>query len=349
MPSNRVSQAEYLVKCSSKAQYVLKEALRLQAENKKLIVYCDWPSSVYLMKLVFDVLDMHAARISAGQSAKERSAIIGQFNDSRNEDVKILVASSRSAAESFNFQKACHNIIVMDIVNFNTIVQIIGRCYRIGQLHEQFIKILMLNRSYDQSILATYAYAMIAQLAATSGSAVDHITDEKCADALHDDDFKAEMEGRSKFTQRTLIEEAREELYSRIVHAKLRRNFGLRSDRDNAYWANARNPDARFAIREEREFYLGLGGDIAAQVNRFLAAGKDDPAPNTPQSKGVQDHKTRLENTAKREEKQRRRMERQEASRKRKAEAEEDEAARKKRKIEKLKANLRKLEGGNSG
>ena len=61
----------------------------------------------------------------------------------------ILVCSSRSAAESYNFQKAYHNIIIMDMVNFTTILQIIGRCYRIDQKHEQYIKILILNRSYN--------------------------------------------------------------------------------------------------------------------------------------------------------------------------------------------------------
>ncbi|KAK0939261.1 hypothetical protein LTR29_009137 [Friedmanniomyces endolithicus] len=119
-----------------------------QKEKKKLLVYCDWPGNVWLIKTLFDILCMNAARISAGHNAKERARIISDLDDPANLDVMILVCSSRSAAEYYNFQKACHNIIIiMDVVGFNTISQVIGRCYRIGQKHEQYIKILTANRT----------------------------------------------------------------------------------------------------------------------------------------------------------------------------------------------------------
>ena len=90
------------------------------------------------------------------------------------------MCSSRSAKESYNFQKGGHNIIIIDVVNFNIILQIIGRCYCIGQLHEQFIKILTLNRTFDQVLISNNATAIVAQLAATSGGAANSITDRQC-------------------------------------------------------------------------------------------------------------------------------------------------------------------------
>ncbi|KAK0942956.1 hypothetical protein LTR29_005528 [Friedmanniomyces endolithicus] len=238
-------------------------ALEKMKEKKKLLVYCDWPDNVWLMKTLFDILCMNAARISAGQNPKERARIISGFNDPANLDVMILVCSSRSAAESYNFQKACHNIIIMDVVGFNTISQIIGRCYRIVQKHEQYIKILTANHTYDQVILANHANAMVAQLAATTGSAVDTITDADCLERLKDRAFQEKVNKAVGASNRSHVEEAREIIYDDIVHAKFRRNYGVRSDRDNVHWSNGNCMDAKLLIAEEREFYLSKGGSAA--------------------------------------------------------------------------------------
>ncbi|KAK5690494.1 hypothetical protein LTR17_025940 [Elasticomyces elasticus] len=185
----------------------------------------------------------------------------------------ILVCSSRSAAESLNFQKACCNIIVMDIVNNNTILQIIGRCYRIGQTHEQFIKVLTLNRTYDQHIVSNYAATMISQLAATSGSAHDAITDADCSERMSDDpDFQKLVEDRGKLSGRGPMEEARELIYDDIIHEKFRRNFGIRTDRDNMHWNHQTDPDMKLLLKAEREFFLGKRGLCGLRTKEWLDA-----------------------------------------------------------------------------
>ena len=75
-------------------QYTVRKVNRLVKLKKKLLVYADWPGNVWLMKTLFDVLGFNAARISAGQSAKERQRDIKAFNNLDNCTVKILVASS---------------------------------------------------------------------------------------------------------------------------------------------------------------------------------------------------------------------------------------------------------------
>ena len=303
MPTDRVSQARYVARPSSKARYVLREAHRLRKLGQKLLVYADWPGSVWLMKTQLEIAGFKVARVSAGQSAKDRGEINREFNDPDDESIEVLVASSRSAAESFNYQKGCWNIIIMDVINFMTVLQIIGRCFRIGQKHEQYIKILTLNRTYDQVLLSQAATAMIAQLAATTGNAAELIPDTACEEAIKTDPaFEALCESRNALTQNGVLEEAREELYSRLVHEKFRTNFGVRSDRDNQYWADSA-PDAKLLIEEEREFFLSHKGKVANHVRRLFDGTAFQTQPQTPTkpiNKGTADHMKHLERTAER-------------------------------------------------
>jgi hypothetical protein len=309
---------------STKTQYVVKEAHRLIQRGEKLLVYNDWPSSVWLLKTTFDTAGIKCGRISAGQSAKERSMIMEKFNDPDDHSVDVLACSSRSAAESYNFQRGCHNIIIMDVVGFMTVLQIIGRCYRIGQKHEQFIKILTLNRTYDQVLLSRAATSMVAQLSATSGGVMDDITDEQCRDALKDTEFAALVAKNMEQTKQTELAQTRDQLYDRIIHEKFRRNFGVRTDRDNDLWGHPSAVDAKLLIPEERAFFQSLGGKFAVQIEELFAdAGLVPQVTSTPQAKGQANYEKYLQKTQKREQKQEER-----AAKKRKlAEATEAEAA----------------------
>jgi len=71
LPANRIPQTDYNTDISSKAQYVISEAYRLQQHAKKLIVYCDWPSNAWLMRSVLIILCMNAACITPSQNPKE--------------------------------------------------------------------------------------------------------------------------------------------------------------------------------------------------------------------------------------------------------------------------------------
>lgn len=338
-PTNRITQAQYMCNPSSKFQYVLREAHRLVSQGEKLIVYCDWPSNVWAVKLLLDTMGFSTARVSAGQSAKERAYVTKTFDDPDSKEIMILVCSSRSAAESYNFQKGCHNIIIMDVVSFNTVLQIIGRCYRLGQKHPQYIKILTLDRSYDQVLVANYATKMIAQMAATSGAAYTSITPEQVKASLADNDFKQRAEGLTTHTKLALEQQAKDLMYDDIVHAKFRRNFGIRSDRDNEQWADAKNLDFKLVLPEEEAFYRSKGGLIQANTEAYLRMVKDamekggNPAPSTPAeaSKDRQRHDQYMAAEEARASRVRRRVEGSAAKRKR-AESKATAAANKRQK-----------------
>ncbi|TKA38428.1 hypothetical protein B0A54_10719 [Friedmanniomyces endolithicus] len=120
---------------------------------------------------------------------------------------------------------------------------------------------------------------MVAQLAATSGSALDTITDADCLERLKDRAFQKKANKAVGASNRSHVEEAREIIYDDIVHAKFRRSYGVRSDRDNVHWRNGNCINAKLLIAEEREFYLSKGGRTAERV------------------KGVEDHLKHLSST----------------------------------------------------
>ncbi len=110
---------------------------------------------------------------------------------------------------------------------------------------------------------------MVAQLAATSGSALDTITDADCLERLKDRAFQKKANKAVGASNRSHVEEAREIIYDDIVHAKFRRSYGVRSDRDNVHWRNGNCINAKLLIAEEREFYLSKGGRTAERVYEF--------------------------------------------------------------------------------
>ncbi|KAI7457748.1 hypothetical protein KC357_g9308, partial [Hortaea werneckii] len=254
-------------------------------------------------EVTLDAFGIPCARISAGLSAKERAEIVEKFNDPDSDEIMVVIASSRSAAESINLQKGCHYIFILDVVHFNIIAQIIGRVFRIGQRFQQFIKILTLNRTYDQVLLSQYCSSIVAQLAATSGAMYDIITQDMVDEQLASEDFKQSCLTYINYTGRTLDAQAREHIYNDMVCEKLRLNFGLRSNRDNDYWSNAKGMDRKLDLPEERDFFLDAGGRCAERTRAYLraqeeakreAAGQVSPPKRHPQStkrtKGVASH-----------------------------------------------------------
>lgn len=341
-PKTRVEIAHYLMTVSAKMQYMVKEVHRIvNKEHSRVLIYSYWPSAVWVVRLVLETLGFRTDRISAGQSAKERADIMARFNDPKG-DIDCISASIPSASESYNFQKCCHNIIILDVVNYNIIQQIIGRCYRYGQKCEQFIKIVTANRTIDQSNQSKNASKVIAQLAATSAAWAPSQAD---IDALlQEEGVLTEMQRRAEQGGVEIDVVATNELTIRHTQHKYRVLFGVRSNRDNALWADAKNPDAKLLSREEAEFFLNHPNqDIRRQTVEFFALQDvakeaeangeipeeavkrklaEDRAQHTPQSKGMvmtlrtlEKHKKTAEAELEREAKQQRKMERKQKKR----------------------------------
>ncbi|KAK3616702.1 hypothetical protein LTR56_025779, partial [Elasticomyces elasticus] len=66
---------------------------------------------------------------------------------------------------------------------------------------------------------------MIAQLAATSGSAIERITIVEVDEKMKDAGFRHLVETIANVKSTSPVNEAKEQMYNEIVHAKFRRNF----------------------------------------------------------------------------------------------------------------------------
>lgn len=175
------------------AKIILKVVLN---QGNKLLVFADWIAEIHLYSMALDLLNIKVANIRAGMTANQRKEVIKRFNDPLDKSIQILVCSSRSAAESINLQKGCADIVVFDMVSYNTLVQIAGRVHRLTQTRNQRVWILTLDRTYDQVFTASYTRNMVAQMAATMGRY--GYTDEVHAN------FSAQVDVAEEIKDRTL-------------------------------------------------------------------------------------------------------------------------------------------------
>lgn len=64
-----------------------------------------------------------------------------------------------------NLQRDCHNVIFLNFsVNINTLLQAIGRVWRIGQTKESQVYVLTCDRSYDHTLQQRAAAKVIGQV-----------------------------------------------------------------------------------------------------------------------------------------------------------------------------------------
>ena len=87
----------------------------------------------------------------------------------------------------------------------------------------------------------------------------------------------------AKITGKTARDNAADYLIEAYVDKKFCALFGIRSSRNNDFWANEKNPQAKWMLPEEVAFYTSLGGAIAREVAEFRAAqlkGQEAAGPN---------------------------------------------------------------------
>lgn len=232
--ADRASMAWYISSCSAKMQYLAKILKKVCIDqDQKVIIYVDWPLNLWLLNMWLSVLCINSVTVCAGQSQLERKAAIDAFND--QPDILAMVASSRAAATSINLQRNCAAIIVVDIVNPNTLLQIIGRVSRIGQTKRPKIWVLTVLETYDQVLQAKNARKMIAQISATARI---QVTEEERAALLADPQVNEairEMNNPQLDVNKLLNNRVKQDK----VKALYREWFGLRTDREK--WGDAAN------------------------------------------------------------------------------------------------------------
>ena len=258
-PRTRKAMADYLVRSSVKLQALCDELVQVVVrEDRKMLIFADWPLNLWVIELLLHVLQIAFRSIRAGVSPSDRLAAEHAYNYDPN--LKVLLLSSRSGAESLNLQRGGWHTVVVDVVAINTLLQIIGRAFRVGQLHPQQIKVLTVDESHDQYLLHKYISNYIAQVAATAWLPV---SDEALA-AISEETMQRHPGGGPEAADYRQF--LRQSLRQEYVAGLTQCIFGIRSKRTGEAWADLEDPKAKNMIPEERLFRLASGGDVAEEM-----------------------------------------------------------------------------------
>ena len=130
--------AYYLTRNSTKLSYVVKLIYEICTLNRrKFIVFCDWPSTSWLVELLMLVFGFNVMNIRAKHKLKEREDAVAVLNDSEN-PVQVPVTSVKVSSVAINLQRNCSDVIFVNVPSnaqstAQSTEQCGGRVVRIGQ------------------------------------------------------------------------------------------------------------------------------------------------------------------------------------------------------------------------
>ncbi|KAK0816316.1 hypothetical protein LTR75_003541 [Friedmanniomyces endolithicus] len=235
--TDRIGMAWYLCQPSAKCCYLVSELLYIVCEMICAILQIPY--------------------MSIQSSIKSAACLAAELQFNTNDEMKVLVCSSRVAAESLNLQHSGWNMIVIDLVLINTLIQMAGRLFRFGQKRPQTIKVLTVDESYNQYIQANNVVRYCAQIAANADLSTDpSILAAACeAAAQHYAANKGvDVEAYTQY----LLEKARDAQLDGLVRSSL----SIRSDR--APWKDSTlNLAEKNILPMECLFQLSQGGELA--------------------------------------------------------------------------------------
>ena len=121
----------------------------------KIILFCDWPTTSWLVEILMLLLGFSVATIRAKHKWNEREQVVRDFND-RVSTVQVLVTSVKISSTSINLQKDCCRVCFVDVPsNAQSVQRAGGRVVRIGQRSACVIYIFTVDHTYDQHIQAS--------------------------------------------------------------------------------------------------------------------------------------------------------------------------------------------------
>ena len=264
---DRISMSLWLTRFSPKLKALAAIAGQVCSfQGTKLLVFVSWPASVWHVVGLLLNLGFNVASIEAGHSSYERDEVVKAFNIPSS-PIQILVTSLRVGATSSNLQKACHHLVFLDVPSAaNTMIQAIGRLFRIGQKHEAIVWILTVNLTYDQRLQYTAARKMIPQIAGTAALKATKVEATRLYDKAHprkqdtSEDEPTVLHGGEEGADRPIdVEQAPQTDY----HSEMLDNecaeiyrvlVGQRSHRHSKEWKDHLNPKAKNSLKGEQEY-----------------------------------------------------------------------------------------------
>lgn len=168
---DRLSVCAYLVGESVKLRYActhIQNALYGDESGRfkgKVVFFVNWPHTQWGLDALLFNLGLPYYSIWPETTAADKADILAKWNDP-DDDAQFLILNSRSSALGLNIQGACSKVVILDMPdNIPTLIQIIGRLHRIGQLFVQYVWVCCVLGTYDQWIFANATAKMMAQIA----------------------------------------------------------------------------------------------------------------------------------------------------------------------------------------
>lgn len=278
---------QYLVGGSVKCRAIVDTLLHVVIrKGEKIILFLDWPQTLWIVELLLEVLQMRFVSIRAGIVTPKRLEAEEVFN--KDPEVKVLVASARSASESLNLQGACHHMLVIDWLNIGNLLQCLGRIARQGQAHEQHIEVLVTDETFDTQMMLVSLERYRAQLSATA-----QLPDLDEMIAVAPQSLKDDYQRRATEREMTLQQYTGRILSDLHIDGYLRVLLGLRRGPTNSF-STAAEPRKAHMEADDRLFRLLYGGAVAGQmlaeidefddVNDGTAAGPSGARGGVPRS-----------------------------------------------------------------
>ena len=99
---DRPSMSTHIAGNSVKLQFLTGLANKVcRRDGRKLIVFCDWPVTQWLVEMYLHTLGFNVRGIRSAHNTKDREDTVDAFNDPNN-PVQILVSSLRISATAVN-------------------------------------------------------------------------------------------------------------------------------------------------------------------------------------------------------------------------------------------------------
>ena len=132
---------------------LLKREILAQPKKEKTLVFCHWTAEMDAIQSMLTSVDIENVRFDGKMNARKRDENLTRFKDSNR--AIVLVIQIIAGGVGLNIQAATRVYINSLDWNGTSELQAIGRAHRTGQLHEVFVKRLVMENTVDDRVIDT--------------------------------------------------------------------------------------------------------------------------------------------------------------------------------------------------
>lgn len=130
----------------------LVETVQAMGEDDKIIIFCEYMSSVQVLKDTLSALQIRCVSLVGSDSAKRRQAAVDAFQD--EPEVKVFIGSTMAAGVGITLTAA--NIVTFASMPWTPALmrQAEDRAYRLGQKRDVLVLVPIIPGTIDEGVLA---------------------------------------------------------------------------------------------------------------------------------------------------------------------------------------------------